>query len=117
MFVIFYFSSRQTTGIGTNATDRFIILKSFHLIEYAFLAIVLYYGYLKYKHAVITAYLYACTDEIHQYFVPGRTSKFSDTLIDALGICIGLLIIKVIYKNPIVQRKIEKYFNVNQIDT
>jgi len=94
MVVIFYFSSRQTTGIGTDATDRFLILKSFHLIEYATLAILLFYRFLRYKPVVLVAYLYAISDEIHQYFVPGRTSKFTDTLIDLLGILIGLLVIR-----------------------
>ena len=40
MGVIFYFSSRQTTGIGGDSYWlRFAILKSFHLIEYAILLI------------------------------------------------------------------------------
>ncbi|MEI8067509.1 MAG: VanZ family protein [Candidatus Shapirobacteria bacterium] len=98
MAVIFYFSSQQTTGIGTNATDRFLILKSFHLIEYATLAILLFWAYKKYKYVIITAYLYAISDEIHQRFIPGRTSRFRDTLIDLIGIFIGLIIIKNLLK-------------------
>jgi VanZ family protein len=98
MLVIFYFSSQQTTGIGTNATDRFLILKSFHVIEYAALGILLFYGFKKYKYAIITAYLYAVSDELHQYFVPGRTSRFRDTMIDLLGISLGLLILKLFLK-------------------
>lgn len=97
MAIIFYFSSRQTTGIGTNATDRFYILKSFHLIEYAALAILLFFGYKKYKPAIITAYIYALTDEFHQTFIPGRTGRFRDTLIDLLGISIGLFVFSKIF--------------------
>lgn len=98
MAVIFYFSSKQTTGIGTNATDRFFILKSFHLIEYATLAVLLFFGYKKYKYTIITAYLYALTDEFHQTFVSGRTGRFRDTLIDLLGITIGLIILNQLLK-------------------
>jgi VanZ family protein len=98
MVIIFYFSSRQTTGIGTNATDRFYILKTFHLIEYATLAVLLFFGYKKYKYSIITAYLYALTDEFHQTFIPGRTGRFRDTLIDLLGITIGLLVLNKLLK-------------------
>ena len=93
MAVIFYFSSRQTTGIGgTNQTNRFLILKSFHLIEYAFLAFLLSFAIFKKKWVVIIAYLYAISDEFHQAFTPGRTSRFRDTLIDLIGIFIGIFI-------------------------
>jgi len=92
MSVIFYFSSRSTTGIGTNETDRFLILKSFHLIEYAILAGLLLFALYKNKLVIFIAYLYAISDEIHQSFVPGRTSRFRDTLIDLIGILIGVFI-------------------------
>lgn len=92
MSIIFYFSSRSTIGIGTNQTDRFLILKSFHLIEYAILAILLSIVIYKKKLVVFIAYLYAISDEIHQSFVPGRTSRFRDTLIDLIGILIGVFI-------------------------
>lgn len=92
MLVIFYFSSRSTTGIGTNETNRFLILKSFHLIEYAFLAFLLSFVFLKKKYIIFISYLYAISDEIHQSFTPGRTSRFRDTLIDLIGIFIGVFI-------------------------
>lgn len=92
MSVIFYFSSRSTVGIGTNNTDRFLILKSFHLIEYAFLALLFSIAIYKRKTVVIISYLYALSDEIHQFFVPGRTGLFRDTLIDLIGILIGIFI-------------------------
>lgn len=97
MSVIFYFSSRQTTSIGTNTTDRFLILKSFHLIEYAFLAILLSFAILKKKWVILIAYLYAISDEVHQSFVPGRTARFRDTLIDLIGISLGILIFQKIF--------------------
>ena len=98
MSVIFYFSSQQTTGVGgTNQTTRFLILKSFHLIEYAFLAWLLSFAIFKKKWVVLIAYLYAILDEIHQSFIPGRTSRFQDTLIDLVGILIGLLIFRKIF--------------------
>ena len=92
MGVIFYFSSRSTTGIGANETNRFLILKSFHLIEYAILAILFLLAITKNKLVVFISYMYAISDEIHQSFIPGRTSRFRDTLIDLIGILIGVFI-------------------------
>lgn len=34
--------------------------------------------------------LYACTDELHQYFVPGRAGRIIDILIDSVGVWIGI---------------------------
>lgn len=38
--------------------------------------------------------LYAIFDEVHQLFVPGRTGSVSDVLIDAIGILLGLLVLR-----------------------
>lgn len=50
--------------------------------------------------ALLGGFIYACSDEFHQIFVPGRGSSFTDVLIDtagaALGILFALLIIRVI---------------------
>ena len=35
---------------------------------------------------------YAATDEIHQYFVPGRSARVFDVGIDSLGVMTGILI-------------------------
>ena len=91
MIVIYYFSSLPTAGvISTDPTHRFYIFKSFHLIEYAVLGILLLYASRNTKIAIIITYLYACTDEIHQWFTPGRSFRLTDTLIDLIGILIGV---------------------------
>jgi VanZ family protein len=99
MLVIFYFSSIPTAGvISSNPIERFYIYKSFHLIEYAFLCILLIYASKNIKTSILLAYLYSCTDEIHQFFTPGRTCKFTDTLIDLIGILLGLMVLKIFQK-------------------
>jgi len=103
MAIIFYFSGQQTTGIHGTYNERFVILKSFHLIEYAILSILLFVGFKKYKYAVSTAYLYAITDEIHQRFIPGREGRIRDTFIDLLGIFIGIFIIRTIQRISLVK--------------
>lgn len=41
------------------------------------------------------AFLYACTDEFHQLFIDGRTSQFTDVLIDTFGAILGVAMINV----------------------
>ena len=36
--------------------------------------------------------LYACIDELHQYFVPGRACQILDVLIDTAGTLAGVLL-------------------------
>ncbi|MCM1529418.1 MAG: VanZ family protein [Alistipes sp.] len=42
--------------------------------------------------ALIFCFLYACSDELHQYFVPERACMFTDVLIDTSGSLSGILI-------------------------
>lgn len=59
--------------------------------------------YLKYGIiSLMFGITYATSDEIHQYFVQGRSCQFTDICIDTLGVFIGILIstltIKIISK-------------------
>ena len=36
------------------------------------------------------SFLYACSDELHQYFVPGRSARFTDVLVDSAGFTLGV---------------------------
>lgn len=47
--------------------------------------------------ALIFASLYGASDELHQFFVPGRTCEFFDWLADAVGAIFGVLVF-LIYK-------------------
>ena len=46
--------------------------------------------------AISTVFIYACTDEFHQLFVPGRSGQFTDVLIDTAGGLIGLVCILIL---------------------
>jgi len=46
---------------------------------------------------LIFCFLYACSDEIHQIFVPGRAGMFTDVLIDTGGALTGMLCSFVIF--------------------
>lgn len=85
---------------------QYPIRKCAHMTEYAVFAtltfIALYYDGIRkrmtYILAVIIAFLFACTDEFHPLFVPGRSGQFTDVCIDTIGACIGILIIFLIRK-------------------
>lgn len=85
---------------------QYPIRKCAHMTEYAVFAtltfIALYYDGIRkrmtYILAVIIAFLFACTDEFHPLFVPGRSGQFTDVCIDTIGACIGMLIIFLIRK-------------------
>lgn len=76
------------------------IRKTAHMTEYAILGFLLL-GALSGKQsisrrwaaffALAGAVLYAGTDEIHQYFVPGRACRIYDVGFDAAGALIGIL--------------------------
>ena len=81
------------------------IRKMAHIIEYLILSVltllslnmIMNYSYF---WTLLLCYSYACMDEFHQSFIAGRGGKFTDTLIDLIGIsiglCIGFIIVKII---------------------
>ncbi len=54
---------------------------------------------------IIISFAYALFDEIHQYFVPGRTSSIFDVVIDIFGIVFALVIFRVLSKIKIGRHK------------
>ena len=55
-----------------------------------------FYQTINMKYAIMISisfcFLYACTDEIHQLFVVGRTGRFTDVLIDTCGSFTGIML-------------------------
>jgi len=93
MSFIFFLSSGQTSAITGTNVERFLILKSFHLIEYAILFICFKIAGYSSKQSLLFSYIYALSDEFHQSFVPGRTGLLRDTLIDLFGSTLAYIII------------------------
>ena len=59
--------------------------------------------------ALIFCTFYAITDEIHQYFIPGRSCELRDVCIDSLGALTGILLVIIvvgIYKKVKSKKKI-----------
>ena len=89
------------------STLIFLVRKTAHFTEYAILGSLFFLnlrntplGLIKHPLAtsILFSFLYACTDEIHQIFVPGRSAQFRDILIDTLGASFGAIITYLIIK-------------------
>ena len=88
--VIFAFSSVPDLGTGLGTWDL-VLRKLAHAAEYAVLGALLLRA-LRHEYAALAAGIaYAITDEVHQYFVPGRVGSPLDVLVDAVGVALGVL--------------------------
>lgn len=84
---------------------QFVVRKGAHFSVYTALGISLFSAMLLtfkakllWLWAWLTAVLYAISDEVHQFFVPGRSMELRDVLIDSSGALLGILIVVLIRK-------------------
>lgn len=85
---------------------QYPIRKGAHMTEYAIFTVFTYIaltvdGVVRDKRgftALMIAFLLACSDELHQLFVPGRSGRLTDVLIDSAGCLIALFMITLIEK-------------------
>lgn len=77
-----------------NIIDKYsyIVRKVAHYTLYFILGILVYLVLKDYKinkelilYSLLICFLYACTDEFHQFFIEGRNASFKDVLLDTFG--------------------------------
>lgn len=125
MFVIFCFSAQNADessalsgGIAALLTDLvqrifsvditqnakliFFVRKTAHFSIYFVLGLLVSgalrdetIDWKKVLTALVICFIYACSDEFHQYFVPGRSCSFRDVCIDTCGALVGILLWKI----------------------
>ena len=90
---------------------KFVVRKTAHFTLYFILGLLAYLTLSSYSikkiviFSILFCFLYACSDEIHQMFLDGRTGKILDVFIDIMGsvvgICLCLLVgkLKLKYKS------------------
>lgn len=90
----------------------FIVRKTAHFSEYMILFFLAYNVLKEYTNSrkvrlilIAFVFLYACTDEFHQYFIPGRSMAFKDVLIDTSGGILGYVIISIIEKIKFMKKR------------
>ena len=91
---------------------QFIARKSAHFIAYMILGILSILLLLQFSSinkmpqiALIFCIAYAISDEIHQFFVPGRACQLRDVLIDSTGSLTGIILVLLFIK----------LFNINKM--
>ena len=83
---------------------RFLVRKTAHFTLYFILGIIVYLLFTSYGvkkilfYSILFCFLYACSDEIHQLFIFGRSGELRDVLIDFIGSLLGVMIAYKFYK-------------------
>jgi VanZ family protein len=98
MALIFVLSAQPDLDSGLGALDL-VLRKLAHATVYAFLTLAWAWALrpvtrLSVPLAASIALLYAVSDEYHQTFVDGRSGTSTDVLIDAIGVCVALALLR-----------------------
>ena len=109
---IFYISS-LTFEAGTGPATSSINSILYHILAFFFFAFFLMISLVRKENknfiflAILFAVFYGVSDELHQFFVPGRHSSLFDVFLDSVGIVFAFMIyfISVEWRN---QNKIRK---------
>lgn len=84
-------------SVGGASFIEFFIRKAAHFGSYALLAAFLVYALggrgrsnrRRLLFAILIAFLFACSDELHQSLTPGRTALVQDVVLDTIGATCG----------------------------
>ena len=109
----------QASALNADAIGKtnFLIRKCAHLTEYAILALLtaraIQLGQERLKWQAFVGSLalcagYACLDEFHQSFVPGRTASIHDVLIDTVGATFALTLMLLWFRIKAYERALFK---------
>lgn len=98
MALIFFFSSIPAKEVPDFGIIDLLMKKGGHFFGYALLSLAYFWGIGKVgRNARLLAWalatLYGASDEIHQFFVPGRGSWIVDVAIDSAGAALAMLLI------------------------
>ena len=99
-----YQSKTEEEKVLVNNDYEFYISKIVHVLEYGALCFFLFMAfilvkkrYLNYLFSFIITVMFALSDEYHQNFIPDRSARPQDVLIDALAAIICILSLELIY--------------------
>jgi len=85
----------------------FLLRKCAHFFVFTVLGLLAYHAVHSYPDATRTQRLviplslgivYACTDELHQFFIPGRACQIRDVCIDSAGVLCGILLCMLLHR-------------------
>lgn len=91
-------SSPDAQGVGGFLDLRPPFDKLYHAVNFGVLAALLYLATGRAWLAVLLASLYGVSDELHQSFVPGRSSDVTDWLADTAGAFLAVLVVRYVLR-------------------
>lgn len=102
MGVIFILSSQPRFVFVPLAWQSELVSVAAHASEYLILAVLLWMAVVRVPRlreralavVLVTACMYAVSDEVHQFFVPGRVTDPRDLLVDAFGVALGVWLMR-----------------------
>ncbi len=114
IFAVSHQPNVNIPDIGIGIEDKFL-----HFFAYFVFGLTLVYAVLGIKNGIgkgklflivfVIGALYAFSDELHQYYVPGRESDIADFLADVSGIVCSY------FFNPFISKFIQKKFEKNNV--
>ena len=95
IFLLSSLPGNQIPELGFDLGDKLI-----HLVEFGLLGLFLVraFGLTAHPYAltILAGTLYAASDEVHQFFIPGRFSSGGDFFADVLGVMLAAGILAVL---------------------
>ena len=100
MGLIFYLSAQPDLPHHPQGMVDLILKKAGHMAEYGVLAGLIWWAWPRsgergaqrcFVGALVLSLLYAVSDEVHQFFVLGRSARLLDVGFDLLGVLLALL--------------------------
>lgn len=107
MFFAQFRSIDKTTQDSIVEGLQFVVRKGAHFTAYAILGGLCFADLrvldkfklkINFIIAPVISALYAASDELHQYFVPGRSCEIRDVMIDSLGALTGITVVIIFSK-------------------
>lgn len=108
--IVYQISNRELTKEKEEQiieNTSLIIRKMAHFTVYFILGIISYFTLKNYQvqnivfYSILICVLYACSDEIHQWFSAGRSGKILDVCIDTLGGITAIVSIMILKKGRV----------------
>lgn len=112
--ILIFIASHQE-GVPFDTSDFIFQDKVYHFIAYFIYGLSIQLFLLKYRmvkskyiiYTIIIGSLYGLSDEIHQYFIPNRSTEFFDWVADTLGVICSLTMKKYV---ELIYLKIQSVF-------
>ncbi len=94
IFIQSSIANLKTPNLGFSWQDKLLHATAYFVLGYLLSRAFYYSSHAMLKRnailiSIILGILYGASDEIHQYFIPGRSSEVADLAADAIGIILS----------------------------